>query len=235
MTARKSEQKPDYARLDERNLIALALGEDLEAFRAIMQRCNQRLFRVIRAILLDDAEAEDALQEVYVKAFTKLDSFRGESGILTWLTRIAINESKRRLRQRRHNVSLDILEQTQRSDATILMFPGGDVATPEENAARTEMRSMIEAAIDDLPEPFRIIFILREVEGCSVAETAAAQDLKQQTVKTRLFRARQRLRAALDERMSSAMEDVFPFLGARCDRITNSVIEKLSRASRRPE
>lgn len=235
MTVRKSRHIPDYETLDEAELVALARNRDLEAFRVIMQRCNQRLFRVTRAVLGLDADAEDALQEVYVKAFTKLDTFRGDAEILTWLTRIAINEAKGRLRKRRSHVSLDVLEQSQQSDATILMFPGGGMATPEENAARSEMRALVETAIDDLPEPFRAVFVLRDVEGCSVAETATALSLKEETVKTRLYRARRRLREALDTKVSHAVDGAFPFLGLRCDRITNAVIERLSRAMRSPD
>ncbi|MEE2565083.1 RNA polymerase sigma factor [Hyphobacterium marinum] len=230
MTVRKSRSVPDYETLEEAELVDHARDGDLEAFRVIMQRCNQRLFRVVRAILGVDADAEDALQDVYVKAFTKLHTFRGDAGILTWLTRIAINEARGRLRKRRADVSLDVLEQSQQTDATILMFPGGSMATPEENAARSEMRTLVESAIDDLPEPFRVVFVLRDVEGCSVAETAAAQGLKEETVKTRLYRARRRLRETLDKQVSHAVDDAFPFLGHRCDRITNAVIERLAAA-----
>ncbi|MGD9980084.1 MAG: RNA polymerase sigma factor [Hyphomonadaceae bacterium] len=218
----------DHAALDEAALVKLARSGDGDAFRAIMKRGNQRLFRVARAVVREDAEAEDVVQDAYLRAFANLDAFRGDASIFTWLTRITINEANGRLRKRRPTVGLDQIEATQAKGGDVIMFPNGDPArTPEADAARAQIRRALEAAIDDLPEAFRVVFVLRDVEDCSIAETAAALDVLPETVKTRLHRARRLLREALSERLASSMTEAFPFLGRRCDRITESVIERL--------
>lgn len=219
---------PDYAVLDENELVARARRGERGAFRAIMKRGNQRLFRVARGIMRDDDEAEDVVQETYVRAFASLDTFRGDAGIFTWLTRIAINEANGRLRRRKNTVNVDQIEAAQRTGAHVIMFPNADPAlTPETDVARAQVRGIIEAAIDDLPEDFRTVFILRDVEECSVAETAESLDIKPETVKTRLHRARRLLRASLSDRLASTMSEAFPFLGHRCDRITEAVMGRL--------
>src|SRR3954454_6771292 len=163
----------DYDRLSEADIVERARAGDREAFRAIMQRCNQRLFRIARAVVRDDAEAEDVLQEAYTRAFAAIEGFRGEAGIATWLTRIVLNEAHGRLRKRRPTVDLDEVETAQAS-AQVLAFPGRPVSEdPEANAARAQIRRILEHAVDELPEPFRLVFILREVEELSTEETAA--------------------------------------------------------------
>jgi len=218
----------DYAALAEPDLAAFARAGDREAFRAIMQRCNQRLFRIARAVVRDDAEAEDVLQEAYTRAFAAIAGFRGEAGVATWLTRIVLNEAHGRLRGRRPTVELDEVETAQAS-AQVLSFPGRNGAEdPEADAARAQIRRLLEHAVDDLPEPFRLVFILREVEELSVEETAAHLGIRPETVKTRLHRARRRLREALDARLADVMVGAYPFLGARCARITEAVLQRLS-------
>ena len=219
----------DYAAMADTGLLRLAQDGDREAFRAIMQRCNQRLFRVARAVTGSDDEAEDVLQDAYLKAFAAIGRFRGEASLLTWLTSITLNEARGRLRRRRPTASLDVMEET---GVRIIPFPGlAENPDPEAEAARFEVRRLLEQAIDTLPEDFRVIFMLREVEGCSVEETAAQLGLNSQTVRTRLFRARQALRQELVTKLSSGMEGVFPFLGARCTRIADRVLERLSAAA----
>jgi RNA polymerase sigma-70 factor (ECF subfamily) len=214
----------DYAALAEPDLAAFARAGDREAFRAIMQRCNQRLFRIARAVVRDDAEAEDVLQEAYTRAFAAIAGFRGEAGVATWLTRIVLNEAHGRLRGRRPTVELDEVETAQ-----VLSFPGRNGAEdPEADAARAQIRRLLEHAVDDLPEPFRLVFILREVEELSVEETAAHLGIRPETVKTRLHRARRRLREALDTRLADVMVGAYPFLGARCERITEAVLRRLA-------
>ena len=165
-------------------------GEPL-AFCAMMRRYNQPLFRVARAIMADDAEAEDVVQESYARAFAAIDGFLGEAGPGTWLTRIVINESRGRLRRRRPQVDLDQVEQSQAAGALILGFPGGKlVDDPEADAARAEVRLLLERAVDELPEPFRLVFILRDIEGRSVEEVAGLLDIRAETVRTRLHHAR---------------------------------------------
>ncbi|HEX3887993.1 MAG TPA: RNA polymerase sigma factor [Phenylobacterium sp.] len=217
----------DYLGLPEPELVDYARAGDREAFRAIMTRCNQRLFRVARAVVRDEAEAEDVLQEAYTRAFAAIAGFRGEAGVATWLTRIVLNEAHGRLRRRKTTVELDELEAAQ-NGGQVLNFPNmtksGD---PEADAARAQIRRILEGAVDDLPEPFRLVFILREVEELSVEETAGHLGLKVETVKTRLHRARRRLREALDAQLADVMVGAYPFLGARCARITEAVLRRL--------
>ena len=217
----------DYAALPERDLVSFARAGDREAFRAIMQNCNQRLFRVARGLMRDDAEAEDLLQEAYTRAFAAIAGFRGESGIATWLTRIVLNEGHDRLRARRATVELEEVEPAQAS-GQVLPFPGPSATDPEADAARAQIRRLIEVALDDLPEAFRLVFILREVEELSVDETAAHLGIRTETVKTRLHRARRRLREALDSRLADVMVGAYPFLGARCARIIERVLSRMA-------
>ncbi|MFL5296972.1 MAG: RNA polymerase sigma factor [Phenylobacterium sp.] len=218
----------DYDRLPEADVVARARAGDREAFRAIMQRCNQRLFRVARAVVRDDAEAEDVLQEAYTRAFAAIEGFRGEAGVATWLTRIVLNEAHGRLRRRRPTVDLDEVEAAQTS-AEVLTFPGSSPSEdPEADAARGQIRRIVEQAVDELPEPFRLVFVLREVEELSVEETATHLGINPETVKTRLHRARKRLREALDARLGEVLVGAYPFMGARCARITEAVLQRLS-------
>jgi RNA polymerase sigma-70 factor (ECF subfamily) len=216
----------DYGSLSEPELVRRAKAGEPDAFRAIMQQCNQRLFRTARAILRDEAEAEDVVQEVYVRAFSKLADFRGESAILTWLTRITLNEARERLRRRKPTVAVDTLEN--RETAQVIMLPSA--ANPEADVARGEIRRILEEAVDDLPDNFRIVFVMRDVEDCSIEETAQALGLNPNTVKTRLHRARGLLRQALDAKLASAVTEAFPFLGVRCQRISDRVMERLKLA-----
>lgn len=223
----------DYVALTTSALVGRAQGGDPDAFRVIMQRANQRLFRVARAVLRDEIEAEDALQDAYVRAFLGLARFRGEADIVTWLTRIVLNEARSRLRRRRPSESLDALEKAQGAKGEVILFPGMPVdAGPESDAARSQVRGLIEQAVDDLPPGYRVVFIMRDVEECTTEETAASLGLKPETVKTRLHRARRMLRQTLDARVSATLVGAFPFLGLRCSRITDGVLARLERAGR---
>ncbi len=212
--------------LGDAELAALARQGDGAAFRVIMQRHNRRLYRAARAVLHDDAEAEDVVQEAYVRAFAALADFRGDSSLATWLTRIALNEALGRLRRRRPTVEIETFDA--RPEARVIPFPlmSPDM-NPEQAAARQDVRRLLERAIDGLPEPFRVVFVLRDVEELSIEETAAQLGLRPETVKTRLHRARRRLREALDAELASALTDAFPFAGARCARITDAVLKRL--------
>ena len=222
-------RQADHDGLGEAALVRLAQAGDGEAFRIIMQRGNQRLFRVARGVVRDDGEAEDVLQEAYARAFAAIGGFRGEAGVMTWLTRIVLNEARGRLRRRRPMVGLERIEAAQMDGAEVIPFPNAfGTASPEADAARAQIRGLIEHAVDDLPEAFRIVFIMRDIEECSIEETAANLDLKPETVKTRLHRARRLLREALDARLASTMVEAFPFLGARCGRITEAVLARLA-------
>ena len=219
----------DHDGLGEAELVRRAQAGEGDAFRVIMQRGNQRLFRVARGVVRDDGEAEDVLQEAYVRAFAAIGGFRGEAGVMTWLTRIVLNEARGRLRRRRPMVGLERIEAAQMDGAEVIPFPNAfGTTSPEADAARAQIRGLIEHAVDDLPEAFRIVFIMRDIEECSIEETAANLDLKPETVKTRLHRARRLLREALDARLASTMVEAFPFLGARCGRITEAVLARLA-------
>jgi RNA polymerase sigma-70 factor (ECF subfamily) len=228
MAPQDPRQLVDYATLDDATLVALARAGRREAFRQIMQRCNRRLFRVARGLVHDDPEAEDVVQAAYVSAFEHLAEFRGEASIATWLTRIVLNEANGRLRARKPTVELDHLEALQEG-GRVIAFPsrfGGE--DPAAGAARLEIRRLLERAVDDLPEPFRLVFVMREIEECTVEDTAVSLGLKPETVKTRLHRARRLLRAALHDTLATTMTDAFPFLGARCDRMTNTVLARIA-------
>lgn len=217
---------------DEAALIALARTGDGQAFRVLMQRGNQRLFRIACGVVRDDAEAEDVLQEAWVRAFAALATFRGEAGIMTWLTRIVLNEARGRLRRRRPQIDIDCFQRAEEG-AQMIPFPASPaIDTPEADAARAEIRRLLESAIDDLPGAFRTVFILRDIEGCSIEETALGLALKPETVKTRLHRARRLLREALDAKLGATLAGAFPFLGARCQRITDTMLTRLEAEGR---
>src|SRR3954447_8537033 len=216
------------------HIVALAQAGSEAAFREIMRRNNRRLFRVARAVVRDAGEAEDVLQEAYLKAFAGLASFRGEASLSTWLTRITLNEALQRRRRQREMIELRELDRPTASGTNVLVFPmSPETANPEAAAARAQLRGLLEQAVDELPATFRLVFMMRDIEEMSIEETAAHLKLKPETVRTRLFRARRLLRRALHARIASGFSDVFPFDGARCTRITDAVIARLT-GSQRP-
>ena len=218
----------DYASLDDRALVELVRSGKREAFRHIMQRCNQRLFRVARAVIGEDSEAEDVLQESYMRAYHKLDSFRGDSSLSTWLTTIVLNEARGRLRKRHPTVGLEQIDAMPADSHQVVPFPSKfGSEDPAASAARAEIRHLLENAIDKLPPDFRIVYMLREVEECSVEETANQLGIKTQTVKTRLHRARRLLRSMLQDRLANTLGEAFPFMGRRCARVSDAVMAQL--------
>jgi len=219
--------------LGERELVQLAQAGVSSAFRAIIQRNNRRLFRVARSILKDDSEAEDVVQEVYARALEHISEFRGDSTLATWLTRIAINEAQGRLRRQRPAVDLAMIDSEERGMSEVISFPlASPDADPERVAAQREVRRLMEQAIDELPDGFRVVFVMRVVEEMSIEETASFLGLREETVKTRLHRARNLLRRALDEQLAPALKDSFPFDGARCARIADVVLKRLGLTER---
>jgi len=207
------------------DLVDRARNRDETAIRALMQANNRRLYRIARGILRNDGEAEDVVQEAYVRAFTHLEHFRGESSFATWLTRIAMNEALGRLRRLRSGAALTALEPL---DAQIIQFPNWAASEdPEKTMAQREIQHVVEQAIDELPEAFRIVFITRVIEGMNVEETAEILDLKPETVKTRLHRARTMLRDNVEKKIGPVLMDAFPFAGKRCERLTASVLKRL--------
>ncbi|MBI5260707.1 MAG: RNA polymerase sigma factor [Bradyrhizobium sp.] len=208
-------------------LVRRAKAREEAAVRAIMQGNNRRLYRLARGVLRNDSDAEDVVQETYVRAFTHLDSFRGDSSLSTWLSRIAINEALGRLRRRRLSVELGELPQDV-LEAQIIQFPLSSVSgDPEKSMAQREIQRVVEHAIDELPEPFRLVFIARVMEGMNVEETAALLELKPETVKTRLHRARSLLRDHVERKIGPVVLEAFPFAGHRCERLTEAVLKRL--------
>ena len=213
--------------LSDEALVSRARARDEAAVRAITKRYNRRLFRIARSILRNDAEAEDVVQETYVRAFTGLDMFRGDAAFGTWITRIAMNEALGRLRRRRPTVDWETYG-ANRNEAEIINFPVSAVGSdPEKAMARSEIRTVLEHAIDELPDAFRSVFVARIVEGMSVDETADLFGLQPETVKTRLHRARVLLRAELDKQLGPALTSSFPFGGRRCERMTETIVQRI--------
>ncbi len=210
-------------RPEEAELVKRALAGDDAAFRTIMERHNQRLYRVARSILRNDVEAEDAVQEAYINAFTHLDGFRGDSSLATWLSRITMNEALGRLRRERPSVELN-----ERTEAQIIPFPQTTTQDdPERTMAQREILQLVERATDNLPEIFRVVFVARVIEGMSIEETADVLGLQPETVKTRLHRARRLVHEQLDKQIGPVLMDAFPFAGRRCERLTNAVMKRL--------
>jgi RNA polymerase sigma-70 factor (ECF subfamily) len=222
---RKAPQKLEE--LEDPALVDLARTGDEAAIRTLVRRHNQRLFRAARSITGNDADAEDVVQVAYVKAFTHLDDFRGDARLSTWLTRIAINEALARVRRRKPTVGLDQVD-LDSGGAHIIPFPlQNQPIDPETEMSRSEIRAILERAVDALPAGFRTVFILRDVEGMSTEETARQLSIRPETVKTRLFRARRLLRLAIEEQFSGAFPSLFPFDGARCVHMADRVLESL--------
>ncbi|MFK4384815.1 MULTISPECIES: RNA polymerase sigma factor [Bradyrhizobium] len=215
------------ARTSEAALVDRARRRDEAALREIMQANNRRLFRLARGILRSDSDAEDVVQETYVRAFTHLDGFLGESALSTWLSRIAINEALGRTRGRKPQVELGSVPEAT-LEAQIIQFPLSSAATdPEKSMAQREIQRVVERAVDELPETFRMVFIARVMEGMSVEETAELLGIKPETVKTRLHRARTMLRENVEKKIGPVVMDAFPFAGERCERLTEAVLRRL--------
>ena len=216
--------------LDDAALVELARAREEGAIRTLTKRYNRRLFRTARSILRDDVEAEDVVQESWMRALTALEGFRGEAAFSTWLTRIAINEALGRRRRVRPTVDWEIYGGNA-SEAEIIQFPvSAMTGDPEKNMARSEIREVLEQSIDELPDGFRAVFVARVVEGMSVEETAELLGIVPETVKTRLHRARRLLRDTMEKHIGPAMGDAFPFLGRRCERVAERVIARLGLA-----
>ena len=208
-------------------LVQRAIARDEVAIRSIMQANNRRLYRLARGILRNDSEAEDVVQETYVRALTHLQDFRGDSSLATWLSRIAMNEALGRLRRQRPGVELSSLPPGT-LEAQIIQFPNSATSEdPEKTMAQREIQRVVEHAIDELPDNFRIVFITRVIEGMNVEETAEILGLKPETVKTRLHRARSMLRENVEKKIGPVVMEACPFAGKRCERLTVAVLKRL--------
>ncbi len=208
--------------LADGEIVQRVLAGEVDAYEVIMRRHNQRLYRAARAILRDDDEAEDVIQETYVRAYQHLADFAGEAQFSTWLTRIAVNEALARLRGRRRVSDAGGDREGRREAMDLFESPS---AGPEQQLLEGETRRVLEAAIDALPEPYRVVFVLREIEEMDTAQTAACLDLTEETVKVRLHRSRRMLRRELYARAGAASAEAFLFGANRCDRVVRSVLE----------
>ncbi len=210
------------------DLLARVRRREEGAIRDVVRANNRRLFRLARSIVRDDSEAEDVVQETYFRALTRLDEFRGESSLGTWLTRIAINEAYGRLRRRKSQLGWESAEAGSATEAQIIPFPSwSSQADPERTMAQNQIHDILERAIDALPSPFRVVLVARLVEEMSVDETAELLGLRPETVKTRLHRARLLLRDDLERQVGPMLTAVFPFAGSRCERMAEAVVARL--------
>lgn len=215
--------------VEEATLVMAARAQDEAAVRELVRRLNPRLFRVARGILDTNAEAEDAVQDAYLAAFTRLDQFRGESRFSTWLIRITINAARMRARAARPQEEYDTVLERDATDSAVVVFPGNGFEGSEEALGRSQISTLLEAAVAGLPTELRLVFLLHEVEGLGLLAIARTLLLNPITVRTRLYRARKRLRAELEARLMGGFESIFPFDGARCTRVADRVIAILIR------
>lgn len=195
-------------------------------YEMLMRRYNQRLFRVIRAVVTDNNEAEDILQEAWVRAYQHLDQFEGRASFATWVTRIAYYEALARSRRSKRYTGLEDLQGEIMPGAS---SPQKAPETPETRVIRDQLAQMLQSAVDALPETYRCVFMLREVEQLSTIETAESLELSEEAVKTRLHRARALLRRELAAQLGPAIVQSYAFLGARCDRTVARVLERITR------
>ena len=223
--------QPAQADIPEAELVSTAATGDARSFERLMRHYNRTMFRTARAILKDDAEAEDALQEAYMQAYRSLGSFRADARFSTWLARIVVNESLMRLRKSARRAAIVPIQAATAVDE-VEQVSDDAMEKPESSAARAEMRRLLEAQIDLLPDVYRTVFMLRAVEEMSVEETAAVLGIPEPTVRTRFFRARSMLREGLAQKIDLACEDAFSFAGARCDRIVANVLARIQAQER---
>lgn len=210
--------------MQDEEVVRRVLNGETALFEIIMRRYNQRLYRVALAILRDDHEAEDVMQDAYVRAYQHLYQFAGRASFATWLTRIAIHEALARRRRRRRTEELDALQEIKGDSMPMLKSSS---PSPEEETAHSQMRDLLESAIESLPESYRIVVVLREVEEMGVAETAEALDVSEAVVKTRLHRAHAMLRRDLHSRARGRITDLYAFHAVRCDRVVKAVFDRI--------
>lgn len=211
--------------LTDEQVVDRVRAGDLALYEVIMRRYNQRLYRIARAILHDDVEAEDVMQNAYVRAYTHLEQFAGRSAFSTWLSRIAVHEALSRLRSRNRHPQVDVTDY----DGEISMKTSSNTLDPERNASTGQLREFLEEAVLNLPESYRTVIMLRDIEELSTAETAQALDLTEENVKIRLHRGHGMIRDWLFERIGPGAKEAFPFMGIRCDRVVQNVFDRLTK------
>jgi RNA polymerase sigma-70 factor (ECF subfamily) len=222
----------DYAELGDMELARLSAARDRGAIEHVITTNNQRLFRAAWSILKNHSEAEEAVQAAYLSGFASIGRFEGRSALSTWFTRIVINEAigRHRAERRRRDhlegggvVLLDAYRET--------LTRGSAPEAPDVSVARRQIRKLLEQAVADLPDAFRTVFVLREIEGLSTEETAVFLEIPAATVKTRLFRGRRRLQEALAPELGTALRGTFPFAGSDCASLAAKVLSRLGLSS----
>ena len=229
MNARPSDRRalPMGPNTPEAELVSAAKDRNESALRELVRRMNPRLFRIARGIVATDAEAEEVVQETYLKAFTRLDTYRAEARFSTWITRIAINTAHMQTRRVRPQEEYDTVAEDDNTTSSVMLFPGQHPDRPEAALGRAQMRILLEDAVARLPTDLRLTFLMREAESMSVRAIARDLSLNPITVKTRLFRARHRLRIMIKDRIQGEFDAIFPFDGARCVGMADRVVERL--------
>jgi RNA polymerase sigma-70 factor, ECF subfamily len=210
--------------LSDEQVVAQVLDGQTALFEILMRRHNERVYRAARAIVRDESEAEDVMQQAYVNAYAHLRQFDGRSSLATWLTRIAVNEAISRARRRGRHQPLDENE----TALSAVVLPMSSMVNPEKEAFSRELSVILEKAVDALPDGAREVFMLRQVEGLSTADTAASLGVSEDVVKTRLSRARTALRRDLFDRMGATAGSSFTFQRPRCDRVVTAVLARLT-------
>ncbi len=227
--AQRAPAAPIPPELSDEALARRIVSGEKELFELLMRRHNQRLFRVARGVVDSDLEAEDVLQDSWVRAYEHLAEFRGEAKLTTWLSKIALYEALARKRRARRFVGLASVDRTSAEDSWMSEPDEPEAATqnPEQAAWTGELRAALESAVGAMPSRYRLVFLMREVEGLSTAETAESLDLSLEAVKVRLHRARARLRDDLERRLGLAAHEAFSFAAERCDRVVAGVLARI--------
>jgi RNA polymerase sigma-70 factor, ECF subfamily len=211
--------------LSDETVVERVRAGEVVLYEILVRRHNQRLYRTIRAILRDDRDVEDVMQQAYVDAYTHLDQFRGTAKFSTWLTRIAVNRAIRNGRGMRRG--LELVPPAGDQELAIAQTPAPNL-DPEHAMYGRELKVVLESLIEQLPESFRVVFVMREVEGLSTAETAACLEINEETVKTRLHRAKRLLKDQLDRQLGPVSSSVYSFHLSRCDRVVNGVMAAIA-------
>lgn len=220
--------QPQLQELRDEEIVQRVLTGETALFEIIMRRYNQRLYRISRGILQNDGEAEDVMQDAYVRAYEHLYQFAGKAAFATWLTRIAIHEALARKRRGQRTEELDALQEARGDSMAIFKSSRPD---PEAETAQSQLREVLESAIEALPDAYRIIVVMREIEEMGVAETASLLGVSEAVVKTRLHRAHAMLRREIQNRARGRISDLYAFQAPRCDRVVKAVFERIGKLS----
>lgn len=220
--------EPQLQEMKDEEVVERVLAGETALFEIIMRRYNQRLYRISRSVLQNDGEAEDVMQDAYVRAYEHLYQFAGKAAFATWLTRIALHEALARKRRRQRTEELDAIQEARGDSMLIFKSSRPD---PEAETAQSQLREVLESAIEALPETYRMIVVMREVEEMDVAETAATLGVSESVVKTRLHRAHAMLRREIHNRAQGRISDLYAFHAVRCDRVVKAVFERIGKTA----